>query len=127
MKSRIHLDSKLCNTYIHTYTLHLMDIQQWEKESLAGYFHQFKTEAKCCNFMNDAATIRIFIKGQRNTQVAARIYEKDPQTLTDTITETEKLSATQQLTVTIILSSVVNMMSNKEDQCFQCQEPGHIT
>ena len=24
-------------------------------------------------------------------------------------------------------SSTVNMMSNKDDQCFQCQEPGHIT
>ena len=37
---------KLCNANIHTYTLHLMDIQQWEKESLAAYVHQFKTEAK---------------------------------------------------------------------------------
>ena len=28
---------KLCNANIHTYTLHFMDIQQWEKESLAAY------------------------------------------------------------------------------------------
>ena len=40
-----------------------MDIQQQEKESLAACIHQFKPEAKQCNFMNDDATIRIFIKG----------------------------------------------------------------
>ena len=44
-----------------------MDIQQWGKGSLAGYVHQFKTEAKECNFMNDTTTIRIFIKGLKNT------------------------------------------------------------
>ena len=53
---------KLCNVNIHTYTLSFMDIQQWEKESLAAYVHQFKIEAKRCNFTNDAATFRIFIK-----------------------------------------------------------------
>ena len=53
-------------------------------------------------------------------------YEKGPQTLTDTISEVEKLNATQQLMVMIIPSSAVNMMSNEEDCCFQCQEPGHI-
>ena len=37
---------KLCNYNIHRYTSHIMDIQQWEKESLAAYVHQFKTEAK---------------------------------------------------------------------------------
>ena len=73
--------------------------------------------------MNDTATI----KGLRNAHsLAARIYEKDPQTLKDAITEVEKLNAAQ-LTMTIIPSEMVNMMSNEEDQCFQCQEPGHIT
>ena len=43
----------------------------------------------------------------------------------DAIKEAEKLNAAQ-LTMTIIPSSMVNMMSNEEDQCFQCQEPGHI-
>ena len=57
---------KLCNSNIHTYTLHFMEIQQWEKESLAGYVHQFETEAKRCNFTNNATTIRIFIKGLKN-------------------------------------------------------------
>ena len=62
MKSRIYLRLKLCNANIHTYTSCFMDIQQQEKESLAAYVHWFKTEAKCCNFTNDAATIGIFIK-----------------------------------------------------------------
>ena len=104
-----------------------MDVQQWEKKSLAAYIHWFKTEPKWCNFTNDAATIRIFIKGLRNTHsLAAWMYEKDPQILKDTITEIEKLNAAQQLTTTIFPSLMVNMMSNEEDQCFQCQEPGHI-
>ena len=37
---------KLCNASIHIYHSHFMDIQQWEKESLAAYIHQFRTEAK---------------------------------------------------------------------------------
>ena len=38
--------------------------------------------------------------------------------LKDIITGVEKLNAAQQLTATIILSSVINMMSNEEDWCF---------
>ena len=49
---------KLCNANIHMYSSHFMDIQQQEKESLAACVHQFKMEAKHCNFTNDAATIR---------------------------------------------------------------------
>ena len=52
---------KLCNANIHTYTSCFMDIQQWEKESLAAYIHQFKTEASWCIFTNDAATILEFL------------------------------------------------------------------
>ena len=54
---------KMCNVNIHTYTSCFMGIQQWKKESLAAYVQQLRTEAKRCNFANDAATIRIFIKG----------------------------------------------------------------
>ena len=73
-------------------------------------------EAKCCNFTNDAASIRIFLKGLRNPQsLVARIYIKDPQTLKDAITEVEKLNAAQQLTATILPSSMINMMSNEDD------------
>ena len=67
-----------------------MEIKQWEKESLAAYVHQFKTEAKRCSFTNDATTIRIFIKGLKNAHsLAPCIYEKGPQTLIDTISEVE--------------------------------------
>ena len=121
------LTLKLCNANIHTYISHFMEIQQLQKESLAAYVHQYKMEAKWCNFTNDAATIGIFVKGLKNAHsLAACIYEKDPQTLTDAITEVEKLNAAHQLAATILPSSAVNMMSNNEDQCFQCQDPGHI-
>ena len=42
----------------------------------------------------------------------------------DTISEVEKCNATQQLTMMIIPFSPVNVISNKEDCCCQCQEPG---
>ena len=106
----------LCNANIHTYTSFFMDIQQWEKESSAAYVHQFKTEAKRCNSLNDAAYIRIFTKGLRNTHsLAPRIYEKAPHTIKDAITEVEKLNAAQQLTATFIPSSTIHMMSNEDD------------
>ena len=105
-----------------------MDIQQKDKESLAAYIHKFKREAKRSNFTNNAATIRIFVKVLKNTHtLAARVYEKGPQTLTDAISKVEKLQAAQQLTATLLPSSVVNVMTNEGDQCFQCQELGHIT
>ena len=73
-----------------------MEIQQQEKESLAVYVHWFKTEAKRCNFTNDATTIRIFIKGLKNAHsLATHIYEKGSQTLTDAISKVEKLNAVQ--------------------------------
>ena len=58
--------------------------------------------------------------------LATHIDEKGPQMLTDTISEVEKLNAAQQPTAMIIPPSTVNIMLNKEDCCFQCQEPGHI-
>ena len=89
---------KLCNANIHTYTSCFMDIQQKEKESLAAYIHQFKTEAKRCNFTNAAATIRIFIKGLKSAHsLTTHIYEKGSQTLMDAISEVEKQNAAQQL------------------------------
>ena len=67
------------------------------------------------------------MKGLRNTHtLVTQVYEKGPQTLTDYIMEVEKLQAAQQLTATLLPSSMVNVMSNEEDQCFQCQELGHI-
>ena len=70
---------KICNSDIHTSVSHFMDIQQKDKESLAAYIHRFKREAKRCNFTNTAATIRIFVKGLKNTYtLAAHAYERDP-------------------------------------------------
>ena len=119
---------KLYNANIHTYTSCFMEIQQWEKETLAAYIHQFKTEAKICNFTNDATTIRIFNKGLKNAlNLATHIYEEGLQMLTDAISVVEKLNAVQQLTAMIIPPSTVNVMSLEEDHCFQCQDQGHIS
>ena len=104
-----------------------MDIQQKDKESLAAYIHRFKREAKRCIFTNNAATIRIFAKGLKKTHIlVACVYQKGPQSLSDIITEVEKLQAAQQLTATLLPSPMVNVMSNEEDQCFQCPKLGHI-
>ena len=64
IKDSLHL--KLCNSDIHTSISCFMDIQQKDKESLAAYIHWFKREARRCNFANNAATIRIFVKGFKN-------------------------------------------------------------
>ena len=125
IKDLLHL--KICNLVIHTSVSHFMEIQQKEKESLAAYIHHFKREAKRCNFTNSAPTIRIFVKGLKNAHtLATHVYEKGPQTLADAISEVEKLQEAQQLTATLLPSSTVNVMSHDEDQCFQCQELGHI-
>ena len=41
--------------------------------------------------------------------------KNDPPTLKDTITKVERLNISQLLTAAIILSSMVNMMSNEDD------------
>ena len=126
IKDLLHLN--ICNSDIHTSVSHFMDIQQKDKESLAVHIHRFKREAKRCKFTNNAATIRIFVKGLKNAHtLAACVYEKGPQSLAEAFSKVEKLQAVQQLTATSLPSSTVNVMSNKEDQCFQCQELGHIT
>ena len=87
------LQLKLCNADMHTYTSQFMEIQQQEKEPLTANVHQFKTEARSCNFTNDAATIHIFIKDLKNAHsLATHIYEKGPQMLNDMIYEFKKLN-----------------------------------
>ena len=60
------------------------------------------------NSDNDAATIRIFIKGLKNAHtLATRVYEKGPQSLADAIKEVEKLPSSTTInsyTNTLILS-----------------------
>ena len=93
---------KISNVDIHTSISRFMDIQQTDKESLATYAHRFKREASRCKFNNDAATIRIFLKGLKNAHtIATKVYEKGPQTLIEAIREVEKLQATQQITSTL--------------------------
>ena len=76
IKDSLHL--KICNSDIHTSISHFMEIQQKGKESLAAYIHHFKRETSRCKFDNDAATVRIFIKGLKNANtLATRVYEKD--------------------------------------------------
>ena len=65
------LQLKISNTDIHTSISHFMDIQQTDRESLATYVHRFKQEASRCKFNNDAATIRIFLKGLKNAHTIA--------------------------------------------------------
>ena len=104
-----------------------MDIQQKEKESLAAYLHHFKWEASRRKFDNDAATIRIFIKGLRNAHtLATKVYEKGPQSQAHAIEEVEKLQAAQQLTSTLSPPSLVNTMSSDDDKCLQCQETDNM-
>ena len=125
IKDSLHL--KISNVDIHTSISCFMDIQQTDKESLATYVHRFKWEATRCKFNNDAATIRIFLKGIKNVHtIATKVYKKGPQTLIEAIKEVEKLQATQQITSTLLPTSLVNTMSSDNDRCFQCQEIGHI-
>ena len=122
-----YLCLKICNSDIHTSISNFMDIQQKEKESLAAYVHHFKREASRCKFDNDAATIRIFIKGLKNAHnLATKVNEKGPQSLAFAIREVEKLQAAQQLTSTLLPPSSVNTMSSDHDKCFQHQKTGHM-
>ena len=122
IKDSLHL--KISNADIHTSISHFMDIQQTDRESLATYVHRFKWEASTCKVNNDAATIRIFLKGLKNAHtIATKVYERGPQTLTEAIKEVEKLQATQQITSTLLPTSSVN---SDNDRCFQCQEIGHM-
>ena len=118
---------KISNVDIHTSISHFMDIQQMDKESLATYVLTFKWEASRYKFNNDAATIRIFLKGLKNAHtIATKVYEKGPQTLAEVIKEVEKLQAAQQITSTLLPTSLVNTMSSDNDRCFQCQETSYM-
>ena len=125
IKDSLHL--KISNVDIHTSISRFMDIQQTDKDSLATYVHRFKQEANRCKFDNDAATIRIFLKGLKNVHtIATKVYEKGPQTLAKAIKEVEKLQAAQQITSSLLPTSSVNTMSSDNDRCFQCQEVGNM-
>ena len=117
IKDSLHL--KISNADIHTSISHFMDIQKTDRESLATYVHRLKSEASRCKFNNDAATIQIFLKGLKSAHtIATKVYEKGPQPLAEAIKEVEKLQATQQITSTLLPTSLVNTMSSDNDRCF---------
>ena len=125
IKDSLHL--KISNADIHTSISCFMDIQQTDKESLAAYVHRFKWKASRCEFNNDTATIRIFLKGLKDAHtIPTKVYKKGPQTLTEAIKEVKKLQATQQIASTLLPTSLVNTMSSDNDRCFQCQEIAHM-
>ena len=77
---------KFCNANINTYTSHFMEIQQKDNETFAAYIHHFKTAAKQCIFDNETAVICIYVKGLWDAHTTtAKMYEKDPQTLSEVI------------------------------------------
>ena len=85
------LQLKISNADIYTSISCFMDIQQTNRESLATYVHRFKWEASRCKFNNDAATIKIFLKGLKKAHtIATKVYKKGPQNLADAIKEVEK-------------------------------------
>ena len=76
-----------------------METQQRDSETLAVYVHCFKMEAKSAT-----AAICIFIKGLWDAHnIAAKTYEKDPQTLFEVIKLVEKVNTAQQVTATLSL------------------------
>ena len=88
IKDYLHL--KISNTDIHTSISRFMDIQQTDKESLAHMFIDLYGKLADVNLHNNAATIRIFLKGVKNAHtIATKVYEKGPQTLMETIKEVE--------------------------------------
>ena len=123
-----------------------MDIQQTDKESLATYVHRFKWEANRCKFNNDATTIRIFLKGLKNAHtIATKVYEKDPQTLSEAIKEVENLQAAQQITSSLLPAPcqstpcqviMIGVSNAKKSaiwhaisphiRCYDCDNYGHV-
>ena len=69
----------------------------------------------CLN--NDTVAIHIFVEGLQDVHTTtAKIYEEDPETLSEVIRLVEKINAAQQLTA-MLTPSTVSMMPN-DDRCF---------
>ena len=83
------------NANIHTYTLHIIEIQQKDNKTIADYIIALKTAAKWYPFDNDTVAIPIFVRELWDVHtIAPKIDEKDPQTLTEVIKLVEKCSVT---------------------------------
>ena len=94
-----HIKEQLCNCLnnvsIHTYTSRFMEIQQKDLETLTGYIHRFKKEAKHCDFDSHPAKIRIFLKGLTVAELHQVYTKKGPTTIEDAIGIVEKISSAQ--------------------------------
>ena len=85
----------------------------------------FKMEAKGCDFNCDTVAIHIFIKGLQDVHnITGKVYEKNPQTLSEVIKLVGKLNTAEQVTATLSLPTVNMMLS--DDRCFICSSKGHI-
>ena len=90
----LHL--KLCNVNKHTFTSHFMEIQQINNDTMTAYVHHFKAEAKRCDFNSDTAVIHIFVMSLWDAHNnMAKVYEKDPQTLSEVIKLVMKFKTAQ--------------------------------
>ena len=106
------------------HTLHFVEIQQRDNKILVAYVHEFKIEAKRCDFSSDTATVHIFVKSLQDAHnIAAKIYEKDSQTLLEVNKLVEEFNVVQYITATLT-SPTVNMMSN-DNRCLVCGKTGH--
>ena len=64
-------------------------------------------------------------KGSQGTHnIAGKVYEKNPQTLSEVIRLVEKLNTAQEVTATLS-PPMVNVMCN-DDNCYVCRKKGHI-
>ena len=96
-----------------------------DNEAHSVHIHHYKTAAKQFPFNNDTVAIHIFTKEHWDAPtIAAKIYEKDPQTLAEVIRQAEKLNAVHQLTATLT-PSLVSMMSGV-DRYFVCGQIDHF-
>ena len=82
-------------------------------------------ETKRSNFNGATTAIHIIIKDLWNAHsITAKVYEKDPQALSEVIKLVVKLKTAQQVTATLSLP-MVNMMSNN-DRWFVCSKTDQI-
>ena len=101
-----------------------MKIQQRDNETLAACVHHFKMEAKRVT-STVTLPLCIFVKGLWDAHnIAAKVCEKDPQTLSVVIKPVEKLNMAEQVTTTLS-PPMVNMMSN-DNRYFVCGKAGNI-
>ena len=124
--------------YIHT-PRDLCKIQQKGSETLTAHIHQFKKEAKHCDFNLHPAKIRIFLKGLINSsRIAPSVYKKGPTTIEDAIGIVQKISSAQHVAASFSQNHQISMMKRGPNDhhisnhnhtinqdCSNCGQLGH--